>query len=420
MERNPVLYAKNDYGDRYNFQDVFFNAHPVNKQNPSPIPPKKPEPPPPPPPPPPEKKKKRKKFKKPKPKPKPKKKTAPSEETRKKKHTVFKVITTILLLLILSGMGFVLFVISRINYSRENPDHESIIEAVGELKSDSQVQNIMIFGADNHAADENGRSDSMILLSIDKKHHIIKQTSFMRDLYVTIPDYGQNRINAAFSYGGAKLAVETIEYNFGIEIDNYLVLDYDSFTAIINALDGIDIELTEEEIDYINWQSWRNKQVESRDELDTNSYEYHENDNEELVTTVHLNGRQALWHARNRGQEGICSGDDFTRTARQRVVVNTILTKLQSANPFTLARMVYDVAPMITTNMNLGDTLSTSMGMPFYLGYDRMEFRVPQSFNYSDTWVGDAQVLTIDNPEEEKKALRQFVFDDDTASQQNN
>lgn len=411
---------KNDYGDRYNFQDVFFNSHPVNKQNPSPIPPPKPKPEPPPPPPQPPQKKKKRKKKKPKPPKPPKspKKPPTPEQVKKKKYTWFKVITTILLLVILSVMGFILFVISRIDYSREMPDHAAVIEAVGELKSDSQVENIMIFGADNHAPDENGRSDSMILLSIDKKHHVIKQTSFMRDLYVMIPDYGDNRLNAAFSYGGAKLAVETIEYNFGIAIDSYIILDYDTFTAVIDALGGIDVELTEEEIDYINWQCWRNKQVATRDELDIGSYQYQKNDNDQYTASVHLNGRQALWHARNRGQKGICSGDDFTRTERQRVIVSTILSKLKSSDPFTLSKMMYDVAPMITTNMNLGSAIGSIAGMMFYLSYEKTEFRVPQSFNYSDTWVGSAQVLTIDNIEEEKRALWKFVFDDDKNSRE--
>ena len=179
----------------------------------------------------------------------------------KKKPKILKIILSIILIFLLILGVFYLLIILRIHYTDEHPDTDSVISEIGELKSQKNIENILIFGADNHAQDEYGRSESIILLSIDKQHHLQKQTSFLRDLYVTIPGYGEDRLNAAFSYGGAKLATETIEYNFGIKIDSYAVVDFESFTAIIDAMGGIDLPLTAEEIDYINWQCWRNKQV---------------------------------------------------------------------------------------------------------------------------------------------------------------
>ena len=104
------------------------------------------------------------------------------------------------------------------------------------------------------------------------------------------------------------------------------MVDFESFTAIIDAMGGIDLPLTAEEIDYINWQCWRNKQVETRNELDIDSYQFESSENGETAM-VHLNGRQALWYARDRDS----AGSDFDRTSRQRTVINTVFSKLKSS-----------------------------------------------------------------------------------------
>ena len=384
----------------YRFQEVFFNGHPANKQNPHPPPRKQkempPSPPPenpPPPPPPPVRQRKK-----------------PDPERRKRhRHILLKLIIILAVLLILSLAGGAFIIISRIEYSRDMPDHEAVSDAVGELKSDSQVYNIMIFGQDKHADNENGRADTMLMLSIDKKHHALKQISFLRDLYLPIFHEYEDKLNAAFAIGGAKLAVETIEYNFKIKIDNYIIVDFESFVSIVNGIGGIDIQLTGDEIDYIDWQSHRNKQVESEHELSA----IKPAPNELGGYDMHLNGRQALWHARNRGESDAThyfSGSDFDRTKRQREVINAILDKIKSTSPVELVKTIYEVAPMITTDMNFNSVLSNGIAMIRYLGYERMEYRVPQSFNYTDQTINGADVLVIDNQEEEANALYEFIF----------
>ncbi len=389
---------KKDYGDGYNFQEVFFKSHPVNKKNPNPIPPEN-------------KKPHKKSSESPKP-PEQKPKFIPIEvDDKKKKRGFLKLLIWFIIIVIFVSFGSIIFLISRIDYTRENPNEEMIINMVGELKSDSDVQNILIFGTDNHPKDENGRSDSMILVSIDKKHKIIKQTSFLRDLYLPIVGYDEERLNAAFAIGGAKLAVETIEYNFHIKIDSYITVDFESFESIIDGIGGIDMELSEIEIEYINWQSYKNKQVDDENELKKDDYIFYEKDDKN-VAMVHLNGRQTLWHARNRGDEkkGF-DGDDFMRTSRQRDVIDTVMSKLQKSNSIDLVKTIYQVAPMIKTNMNLGNALKLSFGIINYLRYERMTFRIPQSFNYTNEVIDGAQVLVISNMDEEIKTLHEFVFD---------
>ena len=132
----------------------------------------------------------------------------------------------------------------------------------GALLNDPMVLNIMLFGEDTRKGSDIGNSDTMVLFSIDTRHKKLKMLSFMRDTYVDIPGYGENRINAAYTYGGAALTVSTIQKNYGIKIDRYAVVDFSSFKKIIDVLGGIDVPLTAEEVDYINWQFWINQQEE--------------------------------------------------------------------------------------------------------------------------------------------------------------
>ena len=397
MQKENVLYAKKG---EYRFQEVFFNGHPANKKNPNPPPPKRPkktEPPEQPPEPPPENPPPPKKERKP-----------PNPERRRKiRHGFLKLMIFLIIVSVLALAGGIAVLISRIDYTRNNPDHAAVEEVAGELKTDNQIQNIMIFGLDDH--DDNGRADTMMLISIDKKHNALKQISFLRDLYLPIFKQGEDKLNAAFSLGGAKLAIETIEYNFKIKIDNYIVLDFDSFTYIVNSLGGLDITLTEEEINYIDWQSHKNHQVEVTNELMSTAPDFEG----QTGVKVHVNGRQALWHARNRGEEGICSGDDFARTQRQREVIDAVIEKVQASSIADLIKIAYDVAPMITTNMNLPDTIKTSLGMPNYLKYKTVGHKVPQQFNFDYDTVNGASVLRISNFEEEKNALYEFIFNKD-------
>ena len=399
MQKENVLYAKKG---EYRFQEVFFNGHPANKKNPNPPPPKRPkktEPPEQPPEPPPENPPPPKKERKP-----------PNPERRRKiRHGFLKLMIFLIIVSVLALAGGIAVLISRINYTRNNPDHAAVEEVAGELKTDNQIQNIMIFGLDDHFDDDNGRADTMMLISIDKKHNALKQISFLRDLYLPIFKQGEDKLNAAFSLGGAKLAIETIEYNFKIKIDNYIVLDFDSFTYIVNSLGGLDITLTEEEINYIDWQSHKNHQVEVTNELMSTAPDFEG----QTGVKVHVNGRQALWHARNRGEEGICSGDDFARTQRQREVIDAVIEKVQASSIADLIKIAYDVAPMITTNMNLPDTIKTSLGMPNYLKYKTVGHKVPQQFNFDYDTVNGASVLRISNFEEEKNALYEFIFNKD-------
>lgn len=274
----------------------------------------------------------------------------------------------------------------------------NIILSDEKLLSDSNVLNIMLFGSDNAHGADFGRSDTMILLTVDNIHKEVKMTSFMRDLWVNIPNYGMDRINVAYALGGPARAVQAIEANFGISIDRYAVVDFSSFKQIIDILGGIDIELTGEEIDYINWQTYKNNQADTRYELPN------------TPGIVHLNGRQALWHARNRGADGICSGSDYTRTARQRQVLKTLIKNMKKASLTDIIKIVNSVGPMVTTNLSYYEITVLCSNALSYLKYDVFEYRIPQYDNVSDANIDAKQVLTINDWTLARQELANFVF----------
>ena len=370
------------------------------------------------------------------------KKSRPKVQRNKKRIIMNIIGITVSILLILSGTGITAAyaTLNRINYveidnsssessqdesqtseESEASSSESTSLYVGDLLDDPLVLNIMLFGADARSDDENGRSDTMILLSIDTRHQKLKMLSFLRDTYVAVPNYGNTRLGNAYAYGGAELAIQTIQNNFGIKIDRYAIVDFDSFTSIIDTLGGIDIELTSEEIDYINWQSWKNGQVTTRYELDVDDYSFYEDEDGDYVALVHLNGRQALWHARNRGQTGICSGDDFVRSQRQRAVLDVVLDGLKNSDLTTILSILYQIGPMITTNLKTSEITTLAADVLTYLNYEVESANLPDKstlgtdFVYDDVydmWGNTMNCIVIQDWDDFRLQVARFIYED--------
>ena len=277
------------------------------------------------------------------------------------------------------------------------------------LLNDPMVLNVMLFGSDMRmgSGEDYGRSDSMILLSIDNRHDKIKLSSFLRDTYVEIPGYGMQKITNAYSLGGPQLAIETIEHNFGIKIDRYAVVGFDAFENIVNTLGGIDIELTEDEIGYINHQRYINDQTDTETEIT------------DEPGIVHLNGSQALWHCRNRGFDEringdpyVFEGDDWDRTDRQRKFLNTVMEDMKSASLPQLVQIVGEIGPMVTTNLTKSEITTLVMNALTYLSYEFEETTVPNNYwQYNET--SDAQsIIEIYDFDAARKELAVFLYEE--------
>ena len=194
-----------------------------------------------------------------------------------------------------------------------------------EIGTEESIVNILLIGADYQETDR-PRSDTAMLVTINKENNTVTMTSFMRDLYVKIPGYAKNKLNAAYSLGGMLLLEETLLQNFGVHVDGIVEVDFRQFEKIIDLLGGIDLELTSQEADWINKKNGSKLQSGMQ----------------------HLNGQEAMWYSRNRTSNG---GGDYNRTNRQRIVLMTLIETYKSAKLTTIVTMLDDILPMITTNM---------------------------------------------------------------------
>lgn len=221
------------------------------------------------------------------------------------------------------------------NLGKKLEDLEQI-QIYKEEQKDDEIINIVLSGVDTRRYDLNSRSDTIMLASYNKTKHTVKLVSFMRDSWVYLPEKGWQRINTATVYGGTGLLINTLNYNFDLDIQNYIQIKFDDFRKIIDILGGIEVELTSSEIRYIN------------NKLHSDDGDY-KNDIKEEPGLVTLNGAQALWHCRNR----TIGNSDFERTDRQREVLTIILNKALSLNMGQATRMIFEMREHVNTNLDM-------------------------------------------------------------------
>jgi len=306
----------------------------------------------------------------------------PSPQKRKKKKrksilgkVISRVIMSLLIiLLLLFGIYSCvsLSLISKIEHvDDDSRDHNA------DALSAKYVQSILIIGTDTRTGDERGRSDSMILLSLNKKTDEMILTSFMRDSYVDIPGYGMDKLNAAYSYGGPELLMDTIENNFYVKIDNYISVNFNAVSSIIEAAGGLDLEISDAEANEIN--------VILINEVNELMGDDKYADLLEEGGDVHLNGKQALCYSRIR----YVGNSDFERTSRQRSVITALMKKAVKSGPKFIVNVSKNALPHLTTNMSKKDLYLFSLKLPFALRYDTKQIQIPVEGSYSGEDVYD-------------------------------
>ena len=244
------------------------------------------------------------------------------------------------------------------------------------------VYNILLIGSDTRVSGDVGRSDAMILVSINQKTETIYLTSFLRDCYVNIPGYGNTRLNHAFAYGGPDLLEKTLEQNFKVHVDRYVAVDFFSFMDVIDTLGGVYINVTEDEQKVTNNYIWSMNKLMgeewSNDYLWSSGWQK-------------LNGKQALCYARNR-----YTGNDYERTARQRTIINQIISGAMQASPATLVDLAQVILPQVTTDMSKSEILAYAANVAAYLGYDIQQQQIPASGTYSGATISGMSVISLD------------------------
>lgn len=251
------------------------------------------------------------------------------------------------------------------------------------------VTNILLIGQDARAWEQRARSDSMIIVTINKNKGKISLTSLMRDMYVQIPGYSDNRINAAYAFGGMELLDETIAKNFSIKIDGNVEVNFDGFEAVIDAVDGVDMDLNSAEAEYLN---------------KSHSDWY-------LTEGVnHLDGEKALAYARIRKV-----GDgDFERTDRQRRVLMAVFDKMKNINVTQMMELMDQLFPLLTTDMSDSQILGLGVDV-LSMGVETLEtYRIPADDMYDEVRVfakdGTAMDVLIPDLSECRSYFYQNVY----------
>lgn len=206
----------------------------------------------------------------------------------------------------------------------------------------------------------------------------------MRDTWVEIPGHGHAKMNAACRYGGAELVMETIEHNFDVKVDNYILVDFEAFKDIVDGLGGVTVDVEENEAEFIN--------ATSRQKID-----YGED--------VELNGEEALVYVRIRKLDS-----DFYRTQRQRKVISAVVESAKKANPLDLLDMAENVMQYIETDMSPLQLTVFAESALFWIKYEIVQNRVPFDNEYADEMIEGQAVLSIDL-EETRDLVNEFVYE---------
>lgn len=232
------------------------------------------------------------------------------------------------------------------------------------IQTSQDIVNILLIGQDRRAGETRARSDSMILVTFNKTQKAIILTSFLRDLYVQIPGYENNRLNAAYAFGGMELLDDTLEENFGIQIDANLEVDFSGFSSIIDVLGGVDITLTPTEADYLGLPEGLN----------------------------HMDGDTALEYSRIRYLDS-----DFGRTNRQRKILTALYNSAKNMGLADFFSLTDQLFPLLTTDMSNLKIISMITELFPMLSSSHLEtLCIPAEGTYSFHTVNGMSVIVAD------------------------
>jgi LCP family protein required for cell wall assembly len=299
----------------------------------------------------------------------------------RKKKNVFLII---MLSLFLSILGSAVYVNSLLNHIDRTAD--TIIASdpgvsaevkIKRVKNPYKVINIALFGIDYETGDK-GRTDAILIFTIDRPHNTVKMTSIMRDSYVNISGYGKDKINHAYVFGGPQLAIKTLNENFNLTITKYVAVNFSDFSAIIDELGGIEIKVSDEEASQIPRL--------------------------EKGGTYELTGDQALAYSRIR----CLSGGDYERTFRQRVLLEKLYSMLANRPITQYSEMAEEFLPMIHTNLTNREIMIYSA----YIAASRpklVQTRFPKDDMTSSQRINGVYYLVFQE-QETIEAIHRFIF----------
>lgn len=260
---------------------------------------------------------------------------------------------------------------------------------------ESEWTNILLLGGDARSLSDYGRTDTMIILSVNREESALKMTSIMRDTWVELPNGIKGKINAANVYGGPEGAVKTVNECFGTDIDQYVLINMAGLVEMIDLLGGVEIEITESERKYAN------------DYAASYQQEVQKYDGDSVLEKsglVHMNGLMAMSYARNRYTDS-----DYGRVMRQQNVLLAMAKTAQEKEVSELMEMVDDFTAFIDTNMTNEELKEIAMVGLVIETEDVEQFRVPADGTFSSGTFDGTWMIRPDLAEN-AELLKAFIY----------
>lgn len=280
-----------------------------------------------------------------------------------------------------AGYGVFLYMVGGLNRSEIDESNLSVNES-----ADEKIINLALFGVDSRNNDYVGRSDAIMIASINGKTGQVKLISIARDTYVSISGYGQTRINHAYAYGGPELAIQTLNENFGMDITDYVTVNFDSLADVIDEMGGVMVDVTEAERQQVNAYLLAGEPL-----LETGY--------------ITLNGPQAVSYSRIRKIDS-----DTMRASRQREVLASLFEKAKEINPLEYPAYVRKFAPMVETSLSNDEILKIAAVGLKDLSLEQAVF--PNDYIRSEgQTIGGAWYYVYDL-EQAKDMLQQYIYED--------
>lgn len=322
-------------------------------------------------------------------------------ERKKRKLPIWLTVILIVVCMILILIGAVtIYMADKFNKIEQIEVEEEVIEEsiTEEVEHKTGYLNVAVFGLDsrNGSLGKGNRSDTMMIVSLNHETNEVKMVSVYRDTLLKLNDGTYNKANAAYAFYGPEGALALLNENLDMNIDKYVSVNFNALVDVIDAVGGMDLDLTYEEVVHMNNYCVETSKVTGK------SYE---KIMPEEAGTYHLNGVQAVSYARIR----YTAGGDATRTVRQRLVISKILEKAQNMDLVTINKLIDTVFPQIATNFTLAEALE--------YGKDFMKYQLGESMGFPETrtshdlhLVGSSEIANT--LESNVLDIHQFLFGD--------
>ncbi len=308
----------------------------------------------------------------------------PPKVKKKKKGRLLKTVIFIVLLLAIAGVGGYFLWQHLIGSAYDKMTYKEAKGYSSTLLTENEVTNILLMGNDSRDNADDGRTDSIILLTINRAQKKIYLTSFLRDIKINIPGKGINRLNQSYAFGGPELVMKTLSDNFDIKISRFMLVNFQAFAKLADAVGGVDLDVTAEEVDYINAYLWEYN--------DINGDDIHKDNFPDGTSGhLHLNGPQALAYCRNR-----YIGTDFERSNRQKKVITAIVKKLPQTMLTNFNGIMDGLFPSLTTSLTKDDCYELSSLLVNLKDMEIVQSTVPQDHTWKYEKYNEMDLISID------------------------